>query len=289
MEAMSELSDAEFRECIERIANYSFNGIKEPGSTPIVRAILSATYPNVDSAKKNHLKAIENGKKGKEYGRRGGRPRNGETKEEAYERRNGNPSKPLDIDNNKDIEIDRDTNIEIDRNTAEENLNPDYECQNVFDISSLQGYQDHIDSSSMGFDYMEPQQPTLPITEPMCDSKFISESCESRGDLGDGAVAACHPTIDDLEGAIQMAKATDRSILSNTPKTEQAKKILQYGDAQGSICVLFSAILGGNPNVLDYALEQLLSKTTSCSYDDIGDFDKTIASLYFDYTLSQFA
>lgn len=61
----------------------------------VVRLILKQNVASLVAADKRHKNAILNGMKGKdsgikgaEYGKKGGRPRNNETKEEAYARRN---------------------------------------------------------------------------------------------------------------------------------------------------------------------------------------------------------
>lgn len=61
----------------------------------VFRSIFEATRINIDNSVKNY----ENGKKGKEAGSKGGRPRKGETKEEAYARRNNGSGLDVDISN----------------------------------------------------------------------------------------------------------------------------------------------------------------------------------------------
>lgn len=60
----------------------------------VVRLILKQNLAYLTAAERRYKAACENGKKGKDAGKKGGRPKKGETKEEAYERRN--PSKTPD-------------------------------------------------------------------------------------------------------------------------------------------------------------------------------------------------
>lgn len=52
-----------------------------------LQAIFEACRVNLDNSRKSY----KNGYKGAEHGKKGGAPKNGETAEEAYERRNGAP------------------------------------------------------------------------------------------------------------------------------------------------------------------------------------------------------
>jgi len=87
LKAMEYLNDAEFRECVLKMADYSMNGVEESGSTAMVDMVLRMAYPNLDASRKRHEAAIENGMKGAAYGKRGGRPRKNESKEEYNERK----------------------------------------------------------------------------------------------------------------------------------------------------------------------------------------------------------
>jgi len=115
--AVKHLSLEQMGELFLKLGRYSLEGEKDVSSdNPVVDSILIGVKPNMDSAEERHLQAIENGKKGKEHGNKGGRPRKGETREEYDARRlerynqlkgvSENPQKPLDIDTN----IDRDKN-----------------------------------------------------------------------------------------------------------------------------------------------------------------------------------
>ena len=73
----------------------------------MVEAILRMAKPNIDAAAARYQRCVENGNKGKDFGKEGGRPRKGETKEEYDERKRllKTPRKPLDDDNNEKIDI----------------------------------------------------------------------------------------------------------------------------------------------------------------------------------------
>lgn len=87
----------------------------------VVRLILKQNLAYLDAAERRYKAACENGKKGKDAGKKGGRPKKGETKEEAYERRNPSktpeetpvipiektPVKPLEKEKEKEYEKDK--------------------------------------------------------------------------------------------------------------------------------------------------------------------------------------
>ena len=109
LEAMEFLSDSEFRECVLKMRDFAIYGDDATSDSPMVEAILRMAKPNIDAAAARYQRCVENGNKGKEHGREGGRPRKGETKEEYDERKRASktPRKPLndDVDNNKEIDI----------------------------------------------------------------------------------------------------------------------------------------------------------------------------------------
>lgn len=69
----------------------------------VLEAVFEACRPNIDKS----IKHYDNGMKGKEYGKKGGRPKKGETKEEAYIRRNGELIEPANLPySGLDLEVD---------------------------------------------------------------------------------------------------------------------------------------------------------------------------------------
>lgn len=109
LEAMEFLNDSEFRECILKLRDFAIYGDDVSSDSPLVEAILRMAKPNIDAAAARYQRCVENGNKGKEHGREGGRPRKGETKEEYDERKRASktPRKPLndDVENNEEIDI----------------------------------------------------------------------------------------------------------------------------------------------------------------------------------------
>ena len=127
VEAAEEL---DINEALELLLNYAHLGLGDEVDldkcSKTVRLILKQNVESLDAAERRRQTAIENGNKGKDSGKKGGRPRKGETKEEAYQRRNPqetpknpqyssiknpqetpknpqyssikNPQKPLDVD-----------------------------------------------------------------------------------------------------------------------------------------------------------------------------------------------
>ena len=72
------------------LRDYALKGEDVHSENPMIEALLEMAKPNLKAAKKRYddaCKGREHGWKGAEHGIKGGRPRQGETKEEAYERR----------------------------------------------------------------------------------------------------------------------------------------------------------------------------------------------------------
>lgn len=137
--AVSHLTLEQMGELFMLMGRYSLAGEDVRSDNPMVDIILKMTIPNIEAAERRHQAAVENGSKGKEHGNKGGRPRNGETREEYDARRlervrknaDGveNPEKPLNTDRNintdKDIKNNTDskknTNIEVISNSISTN------------------------------------------------------------------------------------------------------------------------------------------------------------------------
>ena len=105
----------EYGDFFVRLANYCLNGIDEKSDNPRVNALLAIAKPNVKAAADRWVKSSGNGKYGelgKEFGKLGGRPRIGETAEEAYQRRKKEleeqgktPENPLNTNTNNNLSI----------------------------------------------------------------------------------------------------------------------------------------------------------------------------------------
>ena len=134
LEAMEFLNDSEFRECILKLRDYAIYGDDVSSDSPLVEAILRMAKPNIDAAAERYQRCVENGNKGKDYGRDGGRPRKGESKEEYDERKRQSktPRKPLNDDEDENEEIDikvkkkenKNANKKLDINTVPPSWNP---------------------------------------------------------------------------------------------------------------------------------------------------------------------
>ena len=112
LEAMKHLNDAEFRECVLKIRDYALEGIDEESQSPYVNIILAMAKPNLDSARRRYEVAVENGKKGAEFGKLGGAP-----KDNQNARKNNpqsTPKQPLDVDANENVDVNEDENDDID-------------------------------------------------------------------------------------------------------------------------------------------------------------------------------
>ena len=98
LEAAENLEPAAFKECILKLRDYALYGQDAPSKDPVVNIILTMAKPNLSAAAARYQRCVDNGKKGKEHGSKGGRPRKGETREEYDARRGKTPRKPLDVD-----------------------------------------------------------------------------------------------------------------------------------------------------------------------------------------------
>ena len=113
LSAMKHLNDAEFRECVLKIRDYALEGVDEESSSPMVNVIMAMAKPNLDSARRRYEVAVENGKKGAEFGKLGGAPKGNQNA------RKKQPQKqPLDVDANEDVDVNEDENDDIDENDA---------------------------------------------------------------------------------------------------------------------------------------------------------------------------
>ncbi len=139
LEAMKHLNDAEFRECVMKIKDYALEGVDEESSSPMVNVIMALAKPNLDSARRRYMASVENGKKGTEFGKLGGAP-----KENQNARKNNpqsTPKQPLDVDVNDDVEVDENVNEEV---------NVDADAP-----SGSTAFQSSFSNSSIGFSNKE--------------------------------------------------------------------------------------------------------------------------------------
>lgn len=62
-------------ECYEALINYGIYGITPVSTNPATMAVFIMAQPYMDTAKKRYDKCVENGKKGAEFGKKGGAPK----------------------------------------------------------------------------------------------------------------------------------------------------------------------------------------------------------------------
>lgn len=115
IEAASNLDDAHFRECILRIRDYALYGTNEKSDFWGVNIVLEMAKPLLDAAHNRYEKCVENGAKGKDFGKLGGRPKK-------------TPSKPQDKPFNDNVDekvyvndnVDENVNDNVDENELQE-------------------------------------------------------------------------------------------------------------------------------------------------------------------------
>ncbi|MBR1488987.1 MAG: hypothetical protein IJ603_08960 [Bacteroidales bacterium] len=113
LEAAENLEPAAFKECILKLRDYALYGQDVLSRDPVVNIILTMAKPNLNAAAARYQRCVDNGKKGKEHGSKGGRPRKGETREEYDIRRGKTPRKPLDVDENEKVNENEKDNDEL--------------------------------------------------------------------------------------------------------------------------------------------------------------------------------
>lgn len=104
LEAAECLKGDDFKDCILKLRDYALYGRDLDSDNPLVHTILIMAKPNLKAAAERYQRCVENGAKGKEFGKNGGRPRKGETRV-GYQDRKGfeTPRKPLNDDENEDV------------------------------------------------------------------------------------------------------------------------------------------------------------------------------------------
>ena len=96
LEAANNLPDADFKKCILSIRDYALYGIDEETDNWAINIILSMAKPLVASARKRYENCVENGNKGRDYGKNGGRPLKNSLEMKPQEKPQAKPlSQPL--------------------------------------------------------------------------------------------------------------------------------------------------------------------------------------------------
>ena len=152
-----QFDDKTIAEAFLAYADYALEGKLPETDNPVVKLALESHIPNIDAAKLRYENCTKNGMKGKKYGKLGGRPRKGESKEEYKERKkidNETENKPLqkpltteeeitprkplqkplyidkDIDNDKDTISSSTSNIyNLNNNIEKNNINNNLEIK----------------------------------------------------------------------------------------------------------------------------------------------------------------
>lgn len=112
LEAMKHLNDADFKECVMKIRDYALENIDEESQSPYVNIILAMAKPNLDSARRRYEVAVENGKKGAEFGKLGGAPK-GNQNARKNQPQEQPLNQPLDVDVNENENKDDDVNVNV--------------------------------------------------------------------------------------------------------------------------------------------------------------------------------
>lgn len=130
VEAAKEMEKDEALEMLLAYADYALGDTEEiVTNNKYIKLILNQVVPALNAAERRYQAAVENGIKGKDAGKKGGRPRKGETKEEAYKRRNPSktpeetpvssiektPVKPLEVDVDAEVDVDIEKEVSVDK------------------------------------------------------------------------------------------------------------------------------------------------------------------------------
>ena len=145
LSAMKHLSDAEFRECVLKIRDYALEGVDEESSSPMVNVIMAMAKPNLDSAKRQYMASVENGKKGAEYGKLGGAPKGNQNARKNNPQ--STPKRPLDVDVNEDVEEDVNKEVNVNGDDVD-NPSGSIGFQSSFSNSSISFQEEEIENDS---------------------------------------------------------------------------------------------------------------------------------------------
>lgn len=141
LEAMKHLNDAEFRECMIMIGEYGLNGVEMQSSSPMVNVIMELVKPNLTAARRRYEAAVENGKKGAEYGKLGGAPKGNQ---------NARKKQPL----KQPLNVNEDENENENENGNADAVTTPIGLESSFN-SSIQGVNNQIENDSEQFEEQE--------------------------------------------------------------------------------------------------------------------------------------
>jgi hypothetical protein len=120
-EAAKNLNGDDFKECFFNLRDYALFGIDKETDNWAINIILSMAKPLVASARKRYENCVENGNKGKDYGKNGGRPK--KTLEEKPQ------AKPLNVNANvydsekENYNVTENSNVCVEANNYAEHTN----------------------------------------------------------------------------------------------------------------------------------------------------------------------
>lgn len=110
LEAANNLPDADFKKCILSIRDYALFGIDEETDNWAINIILSMAKPLLASARKRYENCVENGYKGKDYGKNGGRPKKNVLEEKPQMKPQSNPLN-VNADEKLNDYVDENSNV----------------------------------------------------------------------------------------------------------------------------------------------------------------------------------
>ena len=113
LEAMKHLNDSDFRECVMKIRDYALEGVDEESDSPMVNVIMALAKPNIEAARRRYETAVENGKKGAEYGKLGGAPK-GNQNARKKQPLNQPQKQPLDVYVEEDVNVNEEVDVNED-------------------------------------------------------------------------------------------------------------------------------------------------------------------------------
>lgn len=163
--AMKHLNLEEKGELFELLGRYSLEGEDVHSNNGKVDLLLEATKPNMDAAEKRHKMAVENGTKGKAFGKLGGRPRKNES---GIITQLNNPqiTPNIPLNNDKYKDIDKDIDIEIDKHKDIENYiekNIDRYIDRYIERNRERDRKNNTDSLDSGLNEIQVNYLTDPI------------------------------------------------------------------------------------------------------------------------------
>ena len=177
LEAMKHLNDSDFRECVMKIRDYALEGVDEESDSPMVNVIMALAKPNLEAARRRYETAVENGKKGAEYGKLGGAPR-GNQNARKKQPLNQPQKQPLDVDVEEDVNINENEEVDVNGDAPMGTIG----SHSSFSNSSI-GFIKEIENDSERFEEREEmKEPLQEVNQYQSNDLIVGTASKGKGE-----------------------------------------------------------------------------------------------------------